>query len=794
MFRLIGAELYKVWHNRIFRLFLGVLLGVNLFLLWFVTNPGNGADTKAAYEKMSEQLAGKTMEEKQAFLQEEMRQANGLLVVDKVLRGEAYNYGMSDAEARETFAAELEEFEDLYRSKQYLKYNNTLAKECVFLRKIAFECDTVYHYEKFLDDIAKKSKQLNGISLFADNANGYDKANIAATAHAYEDMRGTPIAYTPQMGIVTALDFYLTDFVFVLCILLLAMILIRTERDSGLLYYVRSMPAGRGRTAIAKMSAMAVSMIAILLLLYGTNFIYCNWIYGLGDLQRSVQSVPALMGSTFHGTVLQYIFAFLFTKWLTTLTIGMWVLFIMLAAKRAFTGVVGALGFLLVNLLVRSMVAATSHINVLKYANLVSLLRTNELLGNYRNLYWFGTPVNLVFVEGLTAAVSLVLFSLLFYRTLTYGNLQTARSKFLGLGRFTKVRRKAVTIQRIEWSKLLLINGALLFCALFLAYQLYQVKAMKHYLEVDEIYYKHYMEVLEGPLTQETITQVNALGEEFAPIREIEQKLRQGQISSKEYENGMRRYSYMMLKYEAWNNVVYKIRNLLASAEEYPRIQLVYESGYYQLFDLNHTRDQLDTLLANLVCVLCFAGFFALEKQTDMERVIGVTPMGQTDTVKKKLTCASWLCLFLAVGSVLPQFCSVMRDYGLGCFFAPIYSLSAFASMQELPIAFLLLWMLLARWCALRCAAAVTMALSYRVGKHFETMFLAATLFCLPSVLQIAGITAAGAWSGYGLFHIAAFATNAVEFWFVSLTMGIALALAYVCDVWLIDHFGVSTK
>ena len=36
---------------------------------------------------------------------------------------------------------------------------------------------------------------------------------------------------------------------------------------------------------------------------------------------------------------------------------------------------------------------------------MVSLLQTNELLGNYRNLFWFGNPVSLPLVEWLTAAV-----------------------------------------------------------------------------------------------------------------------------------------------------------------------------------------------------------------------------------------------------------------------------------------------------------------------------------------------------------------------------------------------------
>ena len=38
---------------------------------------------------------------------------------------------------------------------------------------------------------------------------------------------------------------------------------------------------------------------------------------------------------------------------------------------------------------IRAAIPATSRLNVIKYANLASLLQTNELLGNYRNLFWF---------------------------------------------------------------------------------------------------------------------------------------------------------------------------------------------------------------------------------------------------------------------------------------------------------------------------------------------------------------------------------------------------------------------
>ena len=76
-----------------------------------------------------------------------------------------------------------------------------------------------------------------------------------------------------------------------------------------------------------------------------------------------------------------------------------------LIAKRTAAGWVGALALPLAMYGIRAAIPATSHWNVVKYANMVSLLQTNELLGNYRNLFWFGNPVSLPLVEWLTAAV-----------------------------------------------------------------------------------------------------------------------------------------------------------------------------------------------------------------------------------------------------------------------------------------------------------------------------------------------------------------------------------------------------
>ncbi|MEG2287454.1 MAG: hypothetical protein RSC00_06055, partial [Ruthenibacterium sp.] len=287
-FRLTRAELAKVWRSRVFLLLLTGLLCINLFLLWVVTNPLQGAYSSHAYRTMNVNLQGLSMREKSDFINEEFRKIQGLAVIDGVVRMEAYNQGKPDTYARERYAAEFAEFYEIYKAKNYLSYNDTLAKEYKFLQKMQAECETVYGYEGFLDSVAQKATQLSGISIFAESADGYDMKNITATAAAYEGMRGVPIDYTPQMGLFTALDFSLTDVIAVFAMLLIATVLVRSERDSGLLNIIRATPAGRLKTAGAKLFSLAISLAGVLVLLYGVNLLYCGGVYGLGNLSRSI--------------------------------------------------------------------------------------------------------------------------------------------------------------------------------------------------------------------------------------------------------------------------------------------------------------------------------------------------------------------------------------------------------------------------------------------------------------------------------------------------------------------------
>lgn len=479
---------------------------------------------------------------------------------------------------------EFSEFYEEYAAGGYLRYGDTLPREYTFLKTIVYEYDEAAGYDAFLDSIAQKAQQLSSISIFANSADGYDLANIEATARAFEGMRGIPIQYYPQRGLVTALDFALTDVVAVFAMLLLATVLVRFERDTGLLALIRSAWAGRCKTALAKLAALAAG------------------------------------------------------------------------------------GFLALNLLVRSLVPATSRWNVLKYANLVSLLRTNEFLGRYHNLYWFGRPLALAVVTAITAVVCCTAFCALFCLVFTRGRLQAAQKLALRapapLRRFwARHARAGTTPFGTELFKLFCVGGAALILCLFGAYQVYDAVQTESYIDADEIYYRYYMQNMQGPLRAETLGWLKSENEKFQPLVQLQSALAAGSISQAEYSALMMGYDSLQREMGTYQRVLAEVQR----AAQLTRCQLVYGTGWLRLFDTADARDAADALAAALLCCVCFAGLFAMEKQTGMARVVCAAPLGRSYTVKCKLRAAALACGVLAALGVLPRFWVALRDYGLAC-------------------------------------------------------------------------------------------------------------------------------
>ncbi|MEG2924002.1 MAG: hypothetical protein RR848_05980 [Oscillospiraceae bacterium] len=800
MMRLCKFELKKIWQSHFFIVALLSLALLNLFLIWTSTNKGS-AFTSHAYHTMNTAISGMSIDEKASFIDEEFRRIEALSMVSGVLRTEAYNNGKPDEYLRKQYKAEFAEFYDVYMAGSYLKYTENLTDEYRFLQKIKAECDTVAGYDEFLTSIAAKAKQLSGISIFAESKDGYDIKNIDATAKAYEDMRDTKIDYVPQMGIFTALDFALTDVVGVFAMLLIAAVLVRQERDNGLIALIRANKAGRLSTAFAKLAALGASLLAVLMLLYGVNLLYCGGVYGLGDLSRSIQSLPLLMRSTLKLSVGQYLGLFLLTKWAAAFICGAWVMLAMLYAKRLFTGGLLALSFLGANLFIRSIVPATSKLNIIKYANLVSLLRTNELIGGYRNLYFFGSPVPLVLVESIAAVLFGTMFILLFCLVFSKAQLSqgskfafkfpriSVAASFVGLPFLHLHKTKKpprTTLLRIEVRKLFIMNGAVALLLLFVGFGVYEGIRTESYIDANEIYYRRYMQGVEGAVTKDKIEWLNKENEKFLPIYTLQAQMSAGKITGEQYQIMMSAYGALQ---QDMNNFM-RVTGKLPYLREHKNAQFVYETPYLKLFDTADRKDATDALLASLLCALCFSGLFAMEHQSGMAKVLCATPLGREKTVKTKLIAVNIACGVLSFASVLPRFWTVLRDYGISAFTAPIYSMQEFSAMPEIPLFFMLFLFIFARYIAVRALAGTALALSQRLHNMLASMFVSAATFCLPLLLSVSGAVAAKWLSVYPLFHITAMFQNPSTAIAAAMYLAMLGALIYITNYYLTESFG----
>lgn len=749
---LFFAELRKVWGNRVFPMLLAVLAAANLLLLWMGTRPTASQPPAAAWRAVGAELSGLTMEEKGEFLHGKLTEYESLLKIDYYYRQLAYG-SLYMQSYRQDNAALFEQYEQEYRDKSYRLYTDDLNTDYRLFTQLASEYDTVAAYPEFLDGVQARATQLAGISIFQNDETGYDMENIELTASVYAGLGDTPIDYYPQKGLYTAISYAFTDLILLAGMLLLALLLVRQERDSGLLGLVRSLPGGRLKTALSKLAAFGASLLAVLALLYGVNLVYCGASFGLGPLGRTIQSVPALMRCTMQITVGQYLFRFLLAKWAGAFVMGLWVMLAALAARRAAAGWAAALAVPLAMYGIRAAIPATARLNVVKYANLASLLQTNELLGNYRNLYWFGHPIGLPLVEWTAAALYGAAFLAAFCLAFAKAQLLPAAKRSFVLRRAHKTR--PTTVRREEARKLLVTGGAAVFLAAFLAFGIYQGVTSESYIGAEEIYYAHYMKGVSGPFTQESYDWLEEQGGEFAPMLEAQRLVAEGALSS----DAMLAYMGLQQKYSVYQQVIGQ--NINTYLKEHPGAWLVYESGYRQLFGFSGTADLQDTLYAGLLCAVCFAGLFAMERRGGMDEILRATPLGRKHTVRAKLLAAGLAAAAIAAGTALPHLIQVLRDYGLPALSAPAMSIPEFETLPAaVRLSDVLVFWLLCRTAACLCMGGVTLWLGQVFGSFLPALFVSAAAYCLPPLLALSGMENGIQWLGtWPLFHAAALLT-----------------------------------
>ncbi len=736
--KLFFYEIKKLWSRKDFLIFFALLACANLFLLWFGTTPKNSSAPPSAYRKMTDNLRGLNAEEKEKYIEDSFTRISGIYKVDELARQSYSETGK--AEAKQLFKV----YGKLYYSGKYLEFTDNLNAEYNFLKEISDEYTRVKSYSDYLDNLEREARLYRSMPVFSSSGN-YNMLDLGKALAAFENMQDVETDYYPGRGIEEALNFKYSDLILLLGVLLLSLFIITSEREVGIVSLIRSTSRGRIKTAAAKYAVVLASLLVLSFVIYGTNLVYCDLAFGLGDMTRSVQSVPLLVRCTLKVNVWQYVAIFVTIKRVFMSIIGLWALTALTMSKNIFTGFIACASFTCICYLIRYIAPYSGKYSFIRYSNPVSLLYVNEFMGNYRNIPILSRPVSLASVEGISRVCFWAFLLFLFF--LVFNNFSPVKLNKVDIPIPFLKKISPVSVTGWEMFKLFILNGAAITIPFFLIFQIYIVSREENYISAEEMYTAYYMKNLTGPYDREAAEFLSRESEKFSHLSQAEYFLSKGVITYEEYSEYFSDDRSLTIDYKVFRQVLSKIEQL----KYYPGAQLVYETGYEKLFDLDNSRDDRDYLLTVIFVSLILGGFFCKEGTANL---VKSTPSGREQTVRAKKFIRFSVSAFVTSAIFLGRIWQMYKGWGFEGMFVPAKSLSAYRYVpRAIPVIALIILQFSVRLLTSYAISMIVSGISRRCSGYLSSVMYSLLILGFPALLHCLGVRRSKWFTLYNLFH-----------------------------------------
>ncbi len=793
MIKLIYYESLKLCKNKSFLLGCVIVLFLNMVLL-FISEQIGEERYDDAYKKLTSEFMTMSMEERIKYVNEKYRQIEGVYTIDQVLLVESGGVSEYSKALRKSNVNVFKEFMVTYNLGRYLNYTDNLYDEYTFLSKIKEQLDTVNGYEDYLERLQSRAKSFSQISIFNNqDGDSYESKSIENQAKTYGKLNNVPIDYYPEEGILSALEFRLSDVLLIICVLLISSILIRDEKDYGLISLQYSLPKGRGKTALSKLITVWSALFILVFFLYGTNLVFYHSVYGLGDMFRSIQSLPSMIQCTWMVSVVEYVGLFLLAKWISAVIVGTLLMLCTYCARNVYVGWLYGIGFIGLNYLIRVLVSGIGRWNLFRYMNIFSFMNTNELLSSFIQVNVFGEPIRILWTECVGAIIYLILFTLIFLRVynLGFAVFKVKKSSEVQWKNAKNKKREVsgASVLRHELYKLFKVNGGIVIAGAYLVYLVFSSIQEAPYVNVEERYYKEYYEQWGGRLTQETVDAIQEANKEFAPLYELEDALSVGALTYDEYEMAKQSYALLETKKMVFDSIIYE---KIAYLENHEKAWLVYDTGYEVLFDIENEDDIFDMIVLYLTCILLFSNVFCFERTAGMTNVNHVTPLGRNYLYKVKNNLCKVSAVVLSIASLVPRYIYVGMYYGFDQFMAPAQSLEFYHSVPVwLTIYHMMFIQVIFRALCGVWAVNFILWLSQKLKSILGIYFVAVIVLELVAVMALCGFESLTWLTPWLEFHFCASSTLGIHWGFWAIH-GFLLLLLY--RIFSMKNYAWNTK
>lgn len=695
----VKYELWKLFSKKSTFILLLAVFAVNLASA-FVGNKYFDVPDRD-FRTLSEELSEISVGERGEFLEE------------KILEQEVY----SAMSAAVDYGIEMPILSE-ERAKPYLeKYarGDTSSPYSARLLQIACsEWESVNGYPEYLEEIQNKAKQA-GISVIF-GSNSYVNQNSEKTARVYAKMESRALPFEITYSVSEALGNEITNILLLLLSVFAAIQLIGGERESGAVTLLRTLKHGRKQVIFSKAAALFLFIFSCTFVLFGGNLIVYGIKFGFCDYALPIQSVSGFLGCVLPVSIFGYLPIFCAAKVGAAFALAMLAFAVGNIAKSSAVVYAVCGGLYAVEVILYESIGFLSDLVPLKTCNLVFVLQTNYIFGDYHNLNFFGSPVHsgtfYFFAVLLLFAAGSFLSVFFFGRPNMVSFQKFALPKLFHQSKAKKIH---ASLFAGEAYKILIGNKGIVILAAALVVCCYNYTTYFPHIDDNDRVFSRYASEYGGIPDERTAELIESENARFDALSTQSTVLAQAELLKRGgFEIFTERYEY---------------------AKENEGLEIVYDTGYKQLFSRSLIFSQLAQTF--LLMSLMFAPVYSADK---MLPLIFSTKKGRgRDSLVRAAICAICTAFFFAAVH-LPVLIVIGDFYRFGGLAARVQSIEV---LRAFPLKMTVLEYMTTHYALLFLAVLATCAVMLFLSRkiHSQTICaaLSAVIFAVPCIVGAGG-------------------------------------------------------
>lgn len=757
--KLLPYELFKIYLKRDFQIFIIILLGLNMFFMWYLNIPTENELSLFAYQKINEDICEMSEEEKLSYITEHKEILESVIKVEEIIQLNNMNSEMGEILAKQAIEQlgldDYVKYQKLYESNEYLVYTDSLYQEKILFEELYREIEAVFNYEKYLDSIQQNRDILSNISIFSKKDNSsFGSRNIEKSAIDHIGLNDENIRWFPSKGVKIAEGNIITELLLLLSILLFVGNLITEEKEKGLFHIIRTSKNGIVPLIMAKILALFVHCLIISFLFCNMNLLFAKFTVGIGDMSAAIQSISTFLESNLKLNLWQYFLFGIVTKGFVLFAFGLILTAVSIISQKKYLSQLAGVGIISLSYFFYTLIPAFSILAPIKYLSLFGILKSELLYGGYLNFNIFDYPISrltlsLLFIT-VICFVSIVLCIILFIK----GNCLEIKKNHKS---FCVSKKYHNSLLIYEGSKILFMEKAMIVLILFTFLIGYNALNKRYTSSIHEQYYREWMLSLEGDLTAEKESSIlkerSRYEEAFAQIEKIDNMIDLGKLDERIGNEMKYKWNNIISFYPAFQKIMYQYEHIRQNGGVF-----IYDTGYAYLFGKKDNHFLLDFLLLSCCMVFTFCNSMAMENDKNSWNLISSTAKGKQSVINRKVSVCSFCTVMMVILPWIFHIIAILREYPLHGWFASIQNIPQYFMFKfSIPIWLFLILAIFFQMIAVLLVNWMVLFLSAWRKSYLQTIVLGLLMFAVPLTLSLMGFDFTKWISFYFLYALISF-------------------------------------